>query len=101
MGLDAWYGEHMRTLDKRRDEHPAKDADRLAPKRHWSGYRVSRIPCHGHVTLPAEREHLTHACQPCGTWQARIAPSGRKVRRSSDQLMAVRVRGWEKVKAVL
>src|SRR5215510_245085 len=68
MGLDAWYGEHMRTLDKRRDEHQAKDAARLEPKRHWSGYRVSRIPCHGHVTLPVERGHLTHACQPCGTW---------------------------------
>ena len=33
MGLDGWYGEHMRTLDKRRDEHQAKDAVRLEPKK--------------------------------------------------------------------
>jgi hypothetical protein len=31
-------------------------------------YRVLIILCHGHPTLPADREHLTHACQPCGTW---------------------------------
>ena len=52
-GADSRY---MRTLDKRRDEQQAKDAARLEPKRHWSGYRVSIIPCHGHPTLPAERE---------------------------------------------
>jgi hypothetical protein len=40
----------------------------LSQTGHWSGYRVSRIPCHGHTTLPAEREHLTRPCQPCGTW---------------------------------
>ena len=40
----------------------------LGRKGHWSGYRVSIIPCHGHATFPAEREHLTHSCQPCGTW---------------------------------
>ena len=42
-GLDGGYGEHMRTLDKRRDEQQAEDADRLEPKGHRSGYRVSII----------------------------------------------------------
>src|SRR5919109_166483 len=74
-GLAGWYGEHTCTLDKRRDEQQAQDAERLEPKRHWSGYRVSIISCHGHPTLPAEREHLTRPCQPGGTWEARIAPS--------------------------
>jgi hypothetical protein len=68
LGLDGWYGEHMCTLDKRRKKEQAKDADRLDPKWGCSGYRVSLIPCHGHPTLPANREHLTHSCQPCGTW---------------------------------
>ena len=40
----------------------------LGQKGHCSGYRVSIIPYHGHPTLPAEREHLTRPCQPCGTW---------------------------------
>jgi hypothetical protein len=40
----------------------------LGQKRHWSGYRVLLLPCHGHHTLPANREHLTRTGQPCGTW---------------------------------
>src|SRR5215467_14714150 len=68
MGLDGRYGEHMCTLAKRRHLRQAKDAERLGPKRHCSGYRVLLFPCHGHHTLPANREHLTRTCQPCGTW---------------------------------
>src|SRR5262245_47007732 len=79
MGLDGRYGEHRCTLDKRRKNEQAKDADRLGPKRHCSGNRGSSFPCHGHSTLPANREHLTRPCQPCGTWEARIAPFARKV----------------------
>ena len=59
------------------------------------------LPCHGHAMLPAHREHLTHSCQPCGTWEARIAPFVRKGGKPQGQLMAVRVWGWEKAKAVL
>src|SRR5215471_17094378 len=80
--------------DKRRKKRQAKDAERLEPKRHRSGYRVLSLPCHGHPTLPANREHLTHSCQPCGTWEARIAPSEKKVGKPSGRPMAVRVRGW-------
>ena len=53
----------------------------LSQKGHWSGHRVSSLPCHGHPTLPADREHLTHSYQPCGTWEARTVPSERKVRK--------------------
>jgi hypothetical protein len=67
-GLDGWYGEHRCTLDKGRNKRQAKDAERLGPKGHWSGYRVLPLPGHGQPTLPANREHLTHSCQPCGTW---------------------------------
>ena len=86
--------------DKRRDEHQAQDAERLEPKRHWSGYRGSPVPCHGHATLPADRAHLTRPCQSCGTWQARIAPS-LQVGKPQGPPMAMRVRGWEKANAVL
>src|SRR4029434_5546560 len=64
MGLDWRYGEHMCTLAKRRHLRQAKDAERLGPKRHCSGYRVLLLPCHGHTTLPANREHLTRHGQP-------------------------------------
>jgi hypothetical protein len=40
----------------------------LGQKGHRSGYRVLLLPCHGHGTLSANREHLTRHCQPCGTW---------------------------------
>jgi len=68
MGLDGRYGEHRCTLAKRRYLRQAKDADRLGPKGHRSGYRVLLLPCHGHGTLSAHRAHLTRHCQPCGTW---------------------------------
>ena len=100
MGLDGRYGEHRCTRAQRRHLRQAKDAERLGPKRHWSGYRVLPFPCHGHPTLPAHREHLTRHGQPCGTWEARLAPSG-KGGRSSDQPMARRVGEWEKANAVL
>src|SRR5712691_9025520 len=67
-GLDGRYGEHRCTLDKRRYLRQAKDADRLEPTWHGSGYRVVLLPCHGHGTLSANREHLTRHGQPCGTW---------------------------------
>src|SRR5262249_23948728 len=43
MGRDGGYGEPMGTVDKRRGEHQANDAARLAPQGHWSGYRVSLV----------------------------------------------------------
>jgi hypothetical protein len=73
----------------------------LGQKRHRSGYRVLSLPCHGHATLPANREHLTRRCQPCGTWQARIAPAAKKGGKPSGGPMAVQVWGWEKAPAVL
>ena len=54
--------------DKRRKKKQAKDAERLGPKWHCSGYRGLLFPCHGHGTLSANREHLTRHYQPCGTW---------------------------------
>src|SRR5262249_39108837 len=101
MGLDGRYGEHMCTLAKRRHLRQAKDAERLGPKRHCSGYRVLLLPCHGHHTLPADREHLTRHWQPFGKWEARIRPSERKVGRVQGATRAVRVGGWEKANAVL
>src|SRR5713101_5626047 len=53
-----WTSPVCLPSDKRRYNRQAKDADRLGPKGHWSGYRVSDIPCHGQPTLPADREHL-------------------------------------------
>src|SRR5215831_20780317 len=67
MGSDAWYGTHVNSWKRRKNEQ-AKGADRLEPKRQCGGYRVSSVPCHGQQTPPAYREHLTHSCQPCGTW---------------------------------
>jgi len=96
-----WTSPVCLPSDKRRKNEQAKDAERLGPKRHCSGNRGSSFPCHGHPTLPANREHLTRPCQPCGTWEARIAPFERKVGKSSGQPMAVRVGGWDKAKAVL
>src|SRR5712691_10797308 len=49
----------------------------LSHKGTVAGYRDCPLPCHGHAMLPAHRAHLTRPCQPCGTWQARIAPSWR------------------------
>jgi len=40
----------------------------LSQKGIVAGYRDYPLPCHGHAMLPANREHLTHSCQPCGTW---------------------------------
>jgi hypothetical protein len=40
-----------------------------------AGDRDCPRPCHGHAMLPAKRAHLTRPGQPCGTWEARIAPS--------------------------
>ena len=98
-GLDAGYGAHMGTRDKRRDAHPAKAAERLAPPGHGSGDRGSLLPCHGPPTLPADREPLPQAGQPCGTWSARIAPG--QGGKPSGRPQAVRVEGWEKAKASL
>ncbi len=44
MGLDGWYGEHMCTLDKRRQNRQAKDADRLEPKGTVAGTGVLLSP---------------------------------------------------------
>ena len=99
-GRDGRDGAHRCTRAQRRHLRQAKDAERLGPKRHWSGYRGLPFPGHGHPTLPAHREHLTRTCPPCGTWEARLAPSG-KGGRSSDQPMARRVGEWEKANAVL
>ncbi len=73
----------------------------LGQKWHRSGYRVSRLPCHGHATLPADREHLTHSWQPCGTWEARIAPFAGKEGKPQGPPKVVRVWGWEKANAIL
>src|SRR3989442_3883165 len=86
--------------DKRRYNQQAKDADRLEPKGHCSGYRVSDIPCHGQPTLPADREHLTHSCQPCGTWEARTVPSF-EVGKPSGRPLTVWVKGCGKANARL
>jgi hypothetical protein len=99
-GLDGRYGEHRCTLDTRRYRRQAKDADRLGPTGHRSGYRVVLFPCHGHGTLLAHREHLTRHCQPGGTWEARLTPS-LKGGKPSGPPTAVRVGGWEKAQAVL
>ena len=44
MGLDGWYGEHMCTLDKRRQNRQAKDAERLEPKGTVAGTGVLPSP---------------------------------------------------------
>jgi hypothetical protein len=42
-----WTSPVCLPSDKRRYNQQAKDAERLEPKWHCSGYRVSDIPCHG------------------------------------------------------
>src|SRR5437763_16757933 len=68
MGLDGREGEPRCTLDNRRYLRQAKEADRLGPQWPRSGYRVLRLPGHGHGTLSAHREHLPRHCPPGGTW---------------------------------
>ena len=44
---DGWQGEPRGTLEKHRHRKQAKDAARLEPKGHCSGYKDSLLPCHG------------------------------------------------------
>jgi hypothetical protein len=100
MGPDGWYGAPMGTRDTRREKRHASEADRLEPKGHRSGSRVSPVPGHGHRTLPADRAPLTRSCQACGTWEARIGPCARQGRKPYGHLRARRVWGWAKAQAV-
>jgi len=66
-----------------------------------AGHRDCPLPCHGHAMLPAQSAHLTHSCQPGGTWEARTAPFASRGGEPQGRPMALRVWGWEQAKAVL